>query len=435
MADTRLAVYLDGTAVGTLRQSTQGRVSFTYDGDYSSRRTAIPLSLSMPLIRAEHKHAVVQTFLAGLLPDGQPTLDAWAKKYGVSPNNPFALLRHVGRDAAGAVQILPEGEDSLDAATRQGDVEWLSDADLRAILERLAHHPRDWNPGRDTGSWSLAGAQSKVALFRSEEGRWGIPRDSTPTTHILKPSMPNYAGHHLNEHLCLSAARLLGLPAASSEILADDRVEVVISQRYDRVRRNKRWMRLHQEDLCQALSVPPERKYEFDGGPGVRRIGEMFRAMTAARRAENALRFFEYLVYNVAVCAPDAHAKNYSILLGSRGDTRVAPLYDVASILPYDVEPDTKSAMKIGSSWEMRKVSDSDWSAVATRLGIGPESAVERARQLRDDVPAAFYAAATEDSVPDSLRDRALEIADLVSAYVENRRDPWGRVSPVAHRR
>lgn len=138
----------------------------------------------------------VGAYLTGLLPDSEATLERLGRRYGVSPRNPFALLRHIGRDAAGAVQVLPDGVGASDAASRRGDVEWLSDVDVRSLVGEVAAHPSDWDPRRDAGRWSLAGAQAKVALFRGRDGRWAIPRDSTPTTHVLKPAPAHLRGHH-----------------------------------------------------------------------------------------------------------------------------------------------------------------------------------------------------------------------------------------------
>jgi serine/threonine-protein kinase HipA len=429
VAEERLLVYLDGTLAGTLVQNTQGRLSFGYDDAYRTSETSVPLSLSLPKARTSFPPKAVRSFIAGLLPDSEPALQRLGRKYGVSANNPFALLRHLGRDAAGAVQILPEGESSSDAAVQQAEIDWLSTDALESTLTELAHYPETWDPGRDVGRWSLAGAQSKLALFRSADGRWGIPRDSTPTTHILKPSMPGYDGHHLNEHLCLRAAQLAGLPAARTELLAGDRLEVLISHRYDRVQSNGRWRRLHQEDICQALAVPPGKKYQSDGGPGVRDLAELLtRNSQRGSRTDNQQRMFDYLVYNVAIGATDAHAKNFSILLGA-GDIRLAPLYDVASILPYDQDPRLRSALKIGDTWELAKVSGADWAAVGSKLGLGRDAAIQRARDLRARIPTAIQQAAAETQIPERLRDRAIRIADLVSAHVEDRRDVWGRLS------
>jgi serine/threonine-protein kinase HipA len=241
--------------------------------------------------------------------------------------------------------------------------------------------------------------------------------------------MPGYDGHHLNEHLCLRAAQLAGLPAARTELLAGDRLEVLISHRYDRVQSNGRWRRLHQEDMCQALAVPPGKKYQSDGGPGVRDLAELLtRNSQRGSRTDNQQRMFDYLVYNVAIGATDAHAKNFSILLGA-GDIRLAPLYDVASILPYDQDPRLRSALKIGDTWELAKVSGADWAAVGSKLGLGRDAAIQRARDLRARIPTAIQQAAAETQIPERLRDRAIRIADLVSAHVEDRRDVWGRLS------
>ncbi|WP_328524125.1 type II toxin-antitoxin system HipA family toxin [Kribbella sp. NBC_00359] len=429
MAEERLAVYLDGSRVGALHQSAQGRLSFGYDDAYRNRAASVPLSLSMPKHAATYPNKVVLAFISGLLPDSEPALQRLGRKYGVSANNPFALLRHIGRDAAGAVQVLPETATCHDAANRQGDIDWLSDEAIDQTLVDLARSPETWDPGRNAGRWSLAGAQSKIALFRSPEGRWGVPQDSTPTTHILKPSMPNYQGHHLNEHLCLRAAQLCGLPAADTELLTTDRYEVLISRRYDRVRDGDgRWRRLHQEDLCQALSVPPSKKYQSDGGPGVPEIGRLLTTSgLQSSRQENLRRMFDYLVYNVAIGATDAHAKNFSILLSSR-DVRLAPLYDVASMVPYDQESHLQSAMKIGNTWRMAAVANTDWAAVGKHFGLTADDAANRAAALRARIPAAFAQVASEAGVPEPLRPRAQWIADLVTAHVEGRRDRWGRV-------
>ncbi|WP_350278877.1 type II toxin-antitoxin system HipA family toxin [Kribbella sp. HUAS MG21] len=433
MAEDRLVIYLDGIRTGLLHQTPQGQYSFEYDDDYRTDPTTTPLSLSMPKATRRHLNKPVRAFISGLLPDSAAALQRIGRKYDVSPNNPFALLRHIGRDAAGAVQILPEDIASTDAANRQGDVDWLTEDDLNQTLSELAQSPDSWDPGRNGGRWSLAGAQSKIALFRSTDGRWGIPRDSTPTTHILKPSMPNYKAHHLNEHLCLRAAQLCGLPAAATELLADDRFEVLISRRYDRINDSGRWIRLHQEDMCQALSVPPIKKYQDDGGPGVQQLGELLtRASLGASRRDNLRRMFDYIVFNAAIGATDAHAKNYSILLGPR-DIQLAPLYDVATMLPYDQGRNLKSAMKLGSTWQMTTVTDDDWIITGRRLGLSAAESLERTKAVKEIIPAAFQQAATEASVPEPLRRRASWIAELVVAHLDGRRDHWGRldVSPL----
>ena len=138
-----LHVYLDGVRIGTLSQARQESLGFVYDDDYLALPDPTPLSLSIPFHACAHSNRVVRAFLEGPLPDNQAVRERWGATYGVSANNPFALLRHVGRDAAGAVQILPEEEASTDAAQRFGDIDWLTDEQFVALVRDLAEHRTD----------------------------------------------------------------------------------------------------------------------------------------------------------------------------------------------------------------------------------------------------------------------------------------------------
>ena len=413
MAEERLRAFLDGVSMGELRQDSHGTLAFAYDRDYMQRADAIPLSLSMPLTTELHTQRVVRAFILGLLPESEATLVRLARSHGVSPNSPFALLRVMGRDTAGAVQIVPDDVDAPDAAIRQGQIEWLDDTALDDMLVSLATHPDDWDPSRFAGRWSLAGAQSKVALFRSSAGEWGVPLDSTPTTHILKPSIARLPGHHLNEHLCLRAAAHLGLRAARTEILATERAEVLVAERFDRRRTPAGWQRLHQEDMCQALSVVPAKKYQEEGGPGVRDIAELLAGLGGTQGAFSASQFFDYLVFNVAIGATDAHAKNFGLMLFGRSSVRLAPLYDVASYRPYG-NGDAKSAMRIGQRWLIPSINRSDWIATGARLGITPRTVEERLDALVTELPSAFAQAAADPRLSPRLADQAARLVEQI---------------------
>ena len=412
-----LRAYLDGLPVGTFTQTSQGALGFRYDDDRDSARRTL-LSWSMPFERSQHGNRVVRAWLDGLLPDNQMVRERWARQYAVSANNPFALLRHVGRDAAGAVQILPPGTASEDAAERRGDVEWLDDAEVVAMLGELAEHRYDWDPGRQAGRWSLAGAQSKMALHRDPTARrWGIPRDSTPTTHILKPVIPGLDDHHINEVLCLKAARRLGLAAAAVDVMESGAVQAMVSVRYDRVMGpDGVYHRLHQEDLCQALAVHPSLKYQSEGGPGIGQIADLLATFDLRDREAARGRFFDGVAYNVLIGGTDAHAKNYSLLLAGRR-AQFAPLYDVASAAPYEFDTPAAAAMKVGDHWAMRQITDSDWAKAGRRLGLRADAAVGRVRALRDRIPEAFAQAVGD--LPDSMRGRALAIAAAVERHVD----------------
>lgn len=412
-----LLAFLDGVPVGTFGQDKRGALTFSYHPAYSaSSSSPTPLSLSMPLAGARHSNRVVNAYLEGLLPDNERTRQRWGEQYGVSPNSAFALLRHLGRDAPGAVQLLQPGASASDAAARTGDVDWLTEADFEGILLDLAAHAATWGAGRVVGRWSLPGAQSKIALHRDvESGQWGVPRDSTPTTHIVKPALAWMQDHHINEALCQRAASLLGIPAAETELIEFEGVQAIVSVRYDRHRDAAgRWQRLHQEDLYQSMSVPPRSKYQADGGPGVGDIADLIARLGVDDRQASAARFFDALVYNVLIAGTDAHAKNYSMLLnGSRA--QLGPLYDLASAVD-DVGRPYAMAMKLGHSWTTQTVTRRDWEWCARRLGLGAGHA-DRAHDFRSRLGSALADAV--EWLPASARGRGTTLAERILAHVK----------------
>jgi serine/threonine-protein kinase HipA len=159
-----------------------------------------------------------------------------------------------------------------------------------------------------TGQFSLAGAQAKTALVRSGE-RWGVPSGSTPTTHVLKPAVAGLDDGDVSEHLCLDAARRAGLTAARTAVSRFDDETAVVVTRYDPLERDGSIVRVHQEDLCQALSVPPDGKYENEGGPGVERVATLLRDAMPARESGTAVRrFADALIWNWLIAGTDAFA-------------------------------------------------------------------------------------------------------------------------------
>ena len=413
--DNSLDLYLDGVPAGTVQQDSNGKVSFSYLEHYQDSDHAYPLSLSMPLARRVHAPKATSAFLWGLLPDREETLLRIARNYGCSPRNAFALLANTGRDAAGAVQIMPRGSAAPDSRPRESNVRRLDPEEFRSILHSLVDNEKDWDPGENTGRWSLAGAQSKVALFRFDDGGWGVPDDSTPTTHIVKPAIDTGRRHAVDEYLSLEAARRLGMAVASAELIIDDYAgPVFVTRRYDRVRSaNGRWTRVHQEDLCQALSVHPVKKYQSDGGPGVAEVSGLFKQLPdISDQRSSARRFFDALVFNTAICGTDAHAKNYSLLISPNRIT-LAPLYDIASMLPYNPTGSPASAMKMGGEYKFSRIGREQLLAAARTLSIPTEEASATIDRIRGGAAAAF-ADAARDIPEQSLADEAVSMANVI---------------------
>lgn len=327
-----LVALLNDQEVGRVRQEQTGRLRFVYNAAWREQEGAYPLSLSLPLVQGEHGDGPVRAYLAGLLPDNDRILARWGQRFGVSPRNPLALLAHVGEDCAGAVQfVTPERMDELQSAPIP-EAQWLSEPDIAERLRLLAADQAAWREPGDTGQFSLAGAQPKTA-FLQQNGRWGVPAGRTPTTHILKPPVAGFDGFAENEHVCLRLARALRLPAARSEVMRFEEQIAIVVERYDRRMVGDRFVRIHQEDFCQALGVLPAIKYESEGGPGVAAIAGVLREHSGRPEVDVAT-LLGALALNWVIGGTDAHAKNFSILIGVGGRVRLAPLYDIASALP-----------------------------------------------------------------------------------------------------
>ena len=384
---TQLIALANGREMGIVTYR-NARLSFVYDELWRQGPNAYPLSLSMPLASAQHGHSRIEPFLWGLLPDNDRVLENWGRRFQVSPRNPFRLIANVGEDCAGAVQFVrPERLEPLRAEPARREIQWLTEDDLAERLRTLRVDHAAWRAAADTGQFSLAGAQPKTALL-NQRGRWGVPSGRTPTTHILKPPTGEWDGHAENEHFCLKLARACGLvvPNSSVERFRDE-IAIVI-ERYDRMTIAGQRLRVHQEDMCQAVGLHPTRKYENEGGPGVRRIVELLRQNSSAGD-EDVQTFLDAIAFNWLIAGTDGHAKNYALLLGGEGAVRLAPFYDVASVLPYrNVNlAKAKLAMKLGGEYRLRNIGLREWRRLAEDVRTDAGALIARLQAMAAGLP------------------------------------------------
>jgi serine/threonine-protein kinase HipA len=377
-----LIALLDGRETGRVVRDNRGKLTFIYNEQWRNAADAYPLSLSMPITLAEHPNAKIDSFLWGLLPDNEIILASWARKFHVSARNAFSLIAYVGEDCAGAVQFVQPARLNAILGAAAPPVEWLDEKEIAKRLRALREDQSAWRAPSDTGQFSLAGAQPKTALL-FENKKWGVPSGRIPTTHILKPPSGEFEGHAENEHFCLELARALGLPVVDSRIMHfKDEIAIVI-ERYDRARVAASLHRVHQEDMCQAFAIPPTHKYQNEGGPGIRDIVGLLGENSSLPR-EDIATFLDSVVYNWLIAGTDAHAKNYALLIGAGGRIRLAPLYDVASVLPYpDINIEkTKVSMKIGGEYRLRNIQPRHWRKLAAELKLDPDKTLRRVSEL-----------------------------------------------------
>jgi serine/threonine-protein kinase HipA len=409
-----LVVLLGDQVAGTITRLTGGRLRFDYDSQYREAEAPTPLSLSMPVRIASHPDRVVTPWLWGLLPDNEAVLRRWARELQASASSAFSLLStSVGEDCAGAVRFV-RPDRMEEALGRSGEIIWLGEDDVAERLRELREDSTAWLGDVFAGQFSLAGAQAKTALLLDGD-RWGVPTGSIPTTHILKPGVQGLGDQDLDEHLCLDAARRAGLTVSRTRIQRFAELSAIVVERYDRLAIGDRLVRVHQEDLCQALGLAPDRKYQKDGGPTPSRIARLLRDSMPPSVAEEAVhRFADALAWNWLIGGTDAHAKNYSLLL-SAGQVRLAPLYDVASALPYGVdEHKLRLAMKVGRSYAIYPRHDY-WPACAEALDLDVEALHARVRELAEVAPDAFSAAAAAPEVEAFASDLPARLVDLIA--------------------
>jgi serine/threonine-protein kinase HipA len=428
---SELAVLLDGTVIGTVQQLRSGNLRFTYEHAWRERDDAYPLSLSLPLTTSVHDDRTVRNYLTGLLPDNDKILAAWGRRFSVSASNPFALLSYMGEDCPGAVQFTPLDRVARLQSRRSPKVEWLTEHDVGARLAALTStHPTGRQAG-DLGYFSLPGAQPKIALLHDpKQDRWGIPSGRTPTTHILKPHTGQYDGFVENEYICLQLARSIGLPAARGDVRDFAGQRAIVVERYDRLPSPRGPTRVHQEDLCQALGVSSATKYENEGGPGIAPIVSILRTHSSDP-AGDVSTFLDAIALNWIIGGTDAHAKNYSILIAARR-VRLAPLYDIISVLPYsDPARDVrklKLAMRIGGEYQLDAVTWRQWAKLAQQVGVGEEEMITRVRQLAEFVGDTIGALCHDvrqtgirhpilKTMPEVIRTHAARCVAVVSGY------------------
>ena len=401
-----LEVWLLGQSVGQLIQA-DGRLSFSYSPRWLQSPSAQPLSRSLPLRPESFDDKATRPFFAGLLPEGDKRkLVAMALQ--VSSQNDYALLNGIGGECAGAVTLLEPGQQPTGLPSEQY-VRWLDDGELIAILDELPRRPM--LAGKDGLRLSLAGAQDKLPVV-FVNGHIGLPKQNTPSSHILKPAISAVEGSVYNEGFCMALAMRLKLTVASTSIRrVADRVYLLV-ERYDRLRQpDGSLQRLHQEDFCQALGVAPEYKYQNEGGPDLTQCFDLIRKATRPS-APQVLRLLDYVIFNALIGNHDAHAKNFSLIYTRRG-TVLAPLYDTLSTAVYANLTD-KMAMKIGSKYKFTEVQKQHWEQFAQAAGLSPVQVKKRILTLASLLPSEAVSLRHELTTQDLNHDILSEIVGII---------------------
>ena len=378
----RLVVYLNSEPVGTLEQDDSGLIKFRYDLNWLGRLDAAPLSRSLPLQSEAFRDKRSRPFFAGVLPEEGPRKQI-ASILGISERNDFAMLERIGGECAGAVSLLPEGVPPPVA----GDIRMreLNEQELQEIIAELPRRPL--MAGKEGVRLSLAGAQDKLPVM-IHGLRIALPLGNTPSTHIIKPEPDRFPGLAANESICMTLAKAVGLKVPPVETRLIGGKACVIVQRYDRkISKEGTITRLHQEDFCQALGFPPERKYQQEGGPLLRDCIALLRDWSTTPVLD-IRDFLDGLIFNVLIGNADAHGKNYSMLYQG-GERRLAPFYDLVCTLAWP-ELSKTPAMKIGHCDSIDAITPAHWQMMAQETRLGWPMIRERMAELCSNTVAAL---------------------------------------------
>lgn len=385
-----LDIWMNGIFVGKWHQKGRTASRLVYDPSWVDHPQGRPLSLSLPMTGAGDglRDVPVDNYFDNLLPDNEAIRRRIGARFKAPSLDAFTLLQSIGRDAAGAVQLLPEGSPPPDVKSIDGRA--LTEAEVAEHLRRVIMTTGD--DSSDDFRFSLAGAQEKTALLW-HKGSWHVPHGATPTTHILKLPLglagnTRYDLQHSveNEWLSMELLRAMGLSIAKTEMAQFENQRVLIVERFDRAIHPDGWIvRLPHEDLLQAQGLPSHLKYESDGGPGVSDIMDLLRGSASAR--DDRQTFFKALLYFWLLAATDGHAKNFSLAIAPGGTFKLAPLYDVLSAWPWVGSSarqvhlrNVKMAMALrtkNAHYRMRETYRRHWLAVGERyIGVEPTTII-----------------------------------------------------------
>ena len=330
-----LKVSLNGIKVGELVKGSANEISFSYDESWLEIGFAI--SRSLPLQEASYKGEIVSRYFDNLLPDNDKIKELVADKFAAESTDSFDLLGVIGLDCVGALSFIPEGQ-QLDTNL---DLHYtkITESEIARRLRNLGKATPLGMGKDDAFRISIAGAQEKTA-FLSLNNNWFEPHGLTPTTHIFKNKIgalgevgeeKNFSDSIDNEWSVFYIMKKMGFNVCEAKIEIFEDQKVLVVKRFDRkwVKKNDEefLLRLPQEDMCQALSYSPHKKYQSKGGPGIKEICDFLRGSKNIKDRET---LFKAIIVFDLFYATDGHAKNFSIFLEEDG-FRLTPFYDVMS--------------------------------------------------------------------------------------------------------
>ena len=382
MKKLKVSIEIQGKQIwlGEISGERSEDATFSYLDSYLDLDLARPISLSLPLKEEPFSPNATKTFFDGLLPEGF-TRRSIAMSLGVKEDDYLSLLLALGNECIGAIRIFDDESQQQEARYKKIRATKIAELAREGIAENadLIAESR----------LSLAGATGKIGLYYEEKkDAWYLPSGDAPSTHIVKQSHVRFRYIVTNEQLVLKTAKRLGIEVPDSFIVniggGKDGDVLFASKRYDRTELSDRVvgghicpLRRHQEDMGQALGIPPSSKYEAKGESYLKKIGELLRRVSKNPAADIS-KLWDITVFNYLVGNTDNHIKNLSIIYSSNLDAiSLAPAYDLLSTVIYDGTT-RNMAFNIGGVYSIDEIDRTAWERAALDVGLGKKYALER---------------------------------------------------------
>ena len=382
MKKLKVSIEIQGKQIwlGEISGERSEDATFSYLDSYLDLDLARPISLSLPLKEEPFSPNATKTFFDGLLPEGF-TRRSIAMSLGVKEDDYLSLLLALGNECIGAIRIFDDESQQQEARYKKIRATKIAELAREGIAENadLIAESR----------LSLAGATGKIGLYYEEKkDAWYLPSGDAPSTHIIKQSHIRLRDIVTNEQLVLKTAKRLGIDVPDSFIVniggGKDGDVLFASKRYDRTEMSDRVvgghicpLRRHQEDMGQALGIPPSSKYEAKGESYLKKIGELLRRVSKNPAADIS-KLWDITVFNYLVGNTDNHIKNLSIIYSSNLDAiSLAPAYDLLSTVIYDGTT-RNMAFNIGGVYSIDEIDRTAWERAALDVGLGKKYALER---------------------------------------------------------
>ncbi len=354
---TQLDVFSGDAQVGTIHDTDP--VSFEYTQDWLNFVDRYPIA-AIELKAGRNDSEAVKAFFENLLPEGV-FRNALAIERKVS--SVFALLKEVAGDNIGNIVILPSGE--------QPQPPKFEPTSWDEIAKVLSGQSQEGGLARKAHRISVSGAQRKTSISINDEGTPLWPLGTTPSMYIVKPdikSIEGVWGSAANEAIVMRAAKHCGLDVA--DVFYEAVSKSCVVKRFDRSMSGDRIQRLVQYDFCQLSCTLSDKKYEHEGGPGIKSCVDMIKN-NSTKPAPDLKRFFEWMFFNLMVGNNDSHAKNLSLYQLPGEGKRLTPHYDLMCTRLYP-GLSKEFAFRVGDKTMPGDIGPEQIAKLATDLGVKP---------------------------------------------------------------